>query len=114
MRETPLYANIIIGYLIVSILFVLVYIHYARPPRTWEKEKNYRSRTQKGMLYGFSVGSLVFIPGIFIMSSIEIDFNLSRSLLEAIFHVFQLTLAGLIIAHLLGTPTPLKTEKVES
>lgn len=104
MRETPLFLNLLVGYLIASVVFTITYIYYGRPPRYSETEHNYRSRTQKGLLYGFSVGSLIFIPTTFIMSSVVIDYNLGLNLLDGIYHTLQLTIGGVIIAHILGTP----------
>lgn len=103
-RETPLFANLLVGYLIASILFVMAYVYYGRPPRNDESKDHSRDRTAKGALFGFTVGSLVFIPAAFIMSSIKVDFDLTRELVDGIYHVIQIIIGGIIIAHLLGTP----------
>ena len=104
MRETPLFLNLLIGYLIASAVFVVTYIYFGRSPRIGESENQYRSRTQKGLMYGVSIGSLLFIPAVFIMSSVEIDYNLGVNLLDSIYHVIQITVAGIVVAHILGMP----------
>jgi hypothetical protein len=104
MQDTPLFLNMLVGYLLASILFVVLYVYFGRPPRNDDTAESYRNRTRKGIIYGFSIGSMVFIPQLFFMSSMELDFNFGMSLLEAVYHVVQITVAGVIIAHIMGTP----------
>jgi hypothetical protein len=104
MHDTPLFGNLLIAYLLASILFVILYVYFGRPPRNDETAESYRNRTKKGLIFGFSIGSIVFIPQLFFMSSMELDFNFGMRLLEAVYHVVQITVAGVIIAHIMGTP----------
>ena len=97
-REEPMLLWIFAGILVFSLAFCHIYIKIVERPRGIKAT----DLTRRGASYGLAVSVLVFVSMAFVMYGVRDGIPFSEFAVDAIFRVVQITVLGVIVAHIIG------------
>jgi hypothetical protein len=98
-REMPDWLWLIIGLVVFSAVFTYMYGKGA---------DNSGTRTQQGMRYGVLIGLLVGIGLNLIWYSLQMAAPLTEFLIDGVYTIVKLAIAGIVVAHVTGIPSALR------
>ena len=90
----------IVGLVVFGLMFSVGYLMFARPPRPFQDQNRMTlTRILKGGIFGFVVGSIFYIPEIFLADP---SVGIGALILGSVYEIAQLTVIGAVVGLIQG------------